>query len=744
MNLTQDISSLPNTHSKTVSRLRGQGVETLQDLLMILPKRYKDYSRIVAIDTLQEGETVTIIGKVVKSANRYVRRNFSIQEVTLTDGTGELKLVWFNQPYMVRNLKVEATLAVAGEIEKQGTKLIMKPSEYEQVPPHTGEEFVTSQFSNTKLLVNGRRTMDNGLWTFIHTGRIVPVYSQRGGVSSRLVREKIAWVLANIPITNVSDWFPPHILQAHTLLTMSDAVQSAHAPASMNEAQLARHRFAFDELFTLHLANTLIRKQWKEQSVRYRFTESKEGVKQLHDFVSSLPFTLTHSQQQVWEQIYSDLLAGVPMNRFLQGDVGSGKTVVAALASYMAHLNGYRTLFMCPTEILAQQHYATLQTLFAGTNITIDLVTGTSNSHKLRCTNYEKKTKNSDLVASSIKHPALSTQHSSIVVGTHALISNKHTFDNVGLVIIDEQHRFGVVQRALLKSKTSSALTGAPHLLTMTATPIPRTIALTLFGDLDVSVLTDMPTGRMPVKTYLAPSVKREKAYSWIEKQIQESHCQVFVVCPRITDEQDEENETEGETISSLKAAEKEVVFLQKEIFPTLRVGLLHGKMKAKEKEEIMNKFRERQFDILVTTTVVEVGIDIPNATIMVIEGAERYGLAQLHQLRGRVGRGSGQSYCVLFTSDGVTESERLTFFAKTTQGMELAEYDFRRRGPGDIYGTAQHGVGELDIANLFDFALVSETQQTATEFAREYSPEKYPLVAERLEKYADLQIAKD
>jgi ATP-dependent DNA helicase RecG len=341
------------------------------------------------------------------------------------------------------------------------------------------------------------------------------------------------------------------------------------------------------------------------------------------------------------------------------------------------------------------------------------------------------------------QNSALGTQHSSIIVGTHALISDKHVFDKVGLVIIDEQHRFGVAQRAILKYKSTSKASASPHLLTMTATPIPRTIALTLFGDLDISVLTDMPIGRLPVKTYLAPQAKRPGAYEWIRKQISATGCQVFVVCPRISDEDDEVADTE-ETKLSIKAVESESEMLKTKIFPDLRVAMLHGKLKPAEKNSIMEKFKHKEFDILVTTTVVEVGIDIPNATIMVIEGAERYGLAQLHQLRGRVGRSSAQSYCVLFTTDGMNESERLSFFAKTSKGMELAEYDFRHRGPGNIYGTAQHGIGELQIANLFDFALVSATQKAANSVAETYTPEKYPAVAKRLEQYSSQAIARD
>jgi ATP-dependent DNA helicase RecG len=477
------------------------------------------------------------------------------------------------------------------------------------------------------------------------------------------------------------------------------------------------------EFFMLHLSNILIRREWQNQEIAHTLVDTAQTQNAITNFIQKLPFKLTDSQISVWDNIRMDMVKEHPMNRFLQGDVGSGKTVVAALAVYFAHLNGLRTLFMCPTEILAQQHYATLKQLFEGTGVTVELITGST----------KKKS----------PQPKAANLQPSVVVGTHALISDKHAFDHVGLVVIDEQHRFGVAQRAILKNKSTSKASVSPHLLTMTATPIPRTIALTLFGDLDISVLTEMPVGRIPVKTYLAPQAKRPGAYGWIRKQIQTSGCQVFVVCPRISDEDDDASEHE-ETKLSIKAVESESEILKTKVFPDLRIALLHGKMKPKEKNEIMQKFKNKEFDILVTTTVVEVGIDIPNATIMVIEGAERYGLAQLHQLRGRVGRSSAQSYCVLFTTDGMSASERLSFFAKTTKGMELAEYDFRHRGPGNMYGTAQHGIGELQIANLFDFALVSATQKAAAVIAETYAPERYPAISKRLEQYSAQAIAKD
>jgi len=747
MNLSDPISVLPKTHSTTIKRFKKIGIETVGDLLQYFPARYADYSHTSPIGSIQPGETITAQGRVTSSKTRYIRRNFNMQEVVINDGTGEMKLIWFNQPYIVTSFaKVDAELAVAGKAERQGMKLVMKPLEYEKVISAQSQvpSNQTTQLSNV-IHELGTRDLPvpletDGLGTSsTHTGKIVPIYSQRGGLSTRLIREKIDFVLKHVDVGEIQEWLPEKIVRENGLQPYAEALQQSHTPESITVAQKARNRFAFDELFTLHLSNILIRKEWQDHEIAHTLADTTQTQTAIRNFIQKLPFTLTGSQSTVWESVRKDMVREHPMNRFLQGDVGSGKTVVAALAAYFAHLNTLRTLFMCPTEILAQQHYATLRQLFEGTGVTVELITGSTkktSSQPKADPPLTEKLKNT-------QHSALGTQHSSIVVGTHALISDKHAFDNVGLVIIDEQHRFGVAQRAILKNKSISKASASPHLLTMTATPIPRTIALTLFGDLDISVLTDMPVGRLPVKTYLAPQSKRVGAYEWIRKQINTTDCQVFIVCPRISDEDDEALENE-ETKLSIKAVESESEILKTKVFPDLRIAMLHGKMKPADKNSIMEKFKNKEYDILVTTTVVEVGIDIPNATIIVIEGAERYGLAQLHQLRGRVGRSSAQSYCVLFTTGGMNESERLSFFAKTTKGMELAEYDFRHRGPGNIYGTAQHGIGELQIANLFDFALVSATQKAASKVAESYTPENYPAVTKRLEQYSSQSIARD
>ncbi len=722
MQLDDPLTVLPRTHQTTIRRFARIGIRTISDLVTYLPVRYADYSHTSTITSLQDGETVTVQGMVRTSKNRFIRRNFSLQEVVIEDGTGSLTLIWYNQPYIVTHQGAEGTiLAVAGTVERQGKKLVMKPMEYEQLPT------INDQSANGHVKNNSHATTSEN-WSLKiensgkHTGKIVPIYSQRGGLSTRLVREKIHTALHMLPEDAITEWLPPHVVRDYGLVDYPEAVKHVHEPQDMSTAQTARQRFAFDDLVTLQLANALVRQAWSARTDAPALSLSSEGEDAITEFIVHLPFTLTESQQAVWEHIKADLTQTTPMNRFLQGDVGSGKTVVAALAAYMAHLAGYRTLLMCPTEILARQHYATLKQMFEGIGVQVELITGSTNKHKTQ-------------------HLALGTKHSSLVVGTHALISDKHVFDDVGLVVIDEQHRFGVTQRALLKTKSSSSSSASPHLLTMTATPIPRTMALTLYGDLAISSLTDMPAGRLPVKTYLAPHAKRESAYAWVRTQIRETGCQVYIVCPRITDD-DTSDSSESE--ATIRAVTTEAERLARDVYPDMRIGVLHGKLKAQEKDSVMQRFRERELDILVSTTVVEVGIDIPNATIMVIEGAERYGLAQLHQLRGRVGRGSRQSYCVLFTSAGTAESARLSYFAQTRNGMDLAEYDLRHRGPGSIYGTAQHGIGEIDVAHLFDYALVSQTQEAAQEIAVDYDPIRYPSIASRLTRYAEIRVGKD
>lgn len=669
---SRKIEELPNTSPVTIKKLKSLGIETFVDLLNYFPSRYEDYSLLTSVSKAQPGETVTVKGQVVDAKYQVTRTGLRIQAFKVDDGTGQIDIGFYNQPYLLRLIKKGNILSVAGVIEQYGRKIVMKPKEYE--------------------ILNEDGVMK-------HTGKIIPVYPQLRGLSSKTIREKMYFAVKE----TVAESLPEKIVTFNELVGEGEAYRNVHFPKSQEDMIRARKRLSFDELFAIQLSSATIRREWETETVGYRFKDDEKITKKLDRFVSDLPFALTNSQKEVWRDIFEDLKKAKPMNRFLQGEVGSGKTVVAALASYFSYLNGYKSLIMAPTEILAGQHYKTLQKLFSGSKVKIGLKTSSSKNVP-----------------------------GDIIVGTHALISRKFDVKKVGLVVIDEQHRFGVAQRALLKKKGLN-----PHLLTMTATPIPRTVMLTLHGELDISVITEMPKGRLAVKTYLVPPHKRADGYQWIKKQIIENKTQVFVVCPLI-------EESEIETMKSVKASKKEFEDL-KRIFTGHTVGLLHGKMKATEKDKVMTDFKNGLYDILVTTPVVEVGVDIPNATIMIIEGAERFGLAQLHQLRGRVGRGDKQSYCLLYSSlEEQKANERLEFFSKTNLGTQLAEEDMKIRGPGDIFGMKQHGFTDLKIASLADYALIGSVKKAAQYFIDHYDTKDYPVLQQKLEKLKTKEVARD
>lgn len=611
-----------------------------------------------------------------------------MQKARIADSSGELEVTWFNQPYLLNILRTGMTISLAGVGKYFGNKLTLDPKEFEIL-----------------------QTLDQPLR---HTGRLVPVYSTTYGLSTKLVREKMAMLFENYvdeDILNELEYLPEEFVKQFQLLPEGIAYDEMHFPNSKEEAAKARDRLAFDELFTAQLSSLIVKEQWKKETVGNAFNlKGKKNGQALAEFITKLPFELTKAQQKVTDDILKDLEKEVPMNRFVQGDVGSGKTVVAAIAAFAAYLNSYQSIIMAPTEILAQQHFNTISKLLEPYNLTVALHT---RSHRL--------TKDQKEIAK---------MH--VIIGTHALLTENISFKKVGLVVIDEQHRFGVAQRAALKAKGYN-----PHLLTMTATPIPRTVALTLYGELDLSVIDEMPKGRLPIKTAIIPDEKREKAYAWINEQITEKGTQVFVICPLI-------EESETESMVTVKAATKEYEYLKTKVFKHKRVVLIHGKMKSAEKDAVMADFKAKKYDILVSTSVVEVGIDIPNATIMIIEGAERYGLAQLHQLRGRVGRGDQQSYCFLFTtSSGQQYSKRLKFFSQTNSGMLLAEYDMQNRGVGEIYGTRQSGMDELQYADLTNLPMIEATKKAAEQFYQKYDLKSYPELVRRINQRTH-RIAKD
>ncbi len=679
--LNEPIESLPSTSVQTIRKLRSLEIRTFWDLINYVPFRYENFSLISSIEKLQPGEEITVKGTVQEEKNEYTRGRITLQKIKLTDSTGTIPITWFNQPYIINLFKKTPYLSVSGIVKWHNNKFTLEPKEY---------ELLTSLTQKT-----------------IHTGRLVPIYPEKRGLSSRTLREKMYYALNSVSGRVAVEFLPVNIIKTHELLDELSAYQNIHFPETLELAEKARERLSFDELFIIQLSAQLTKQQWQKEHVGHQFEVEKYRAR-FETFIKNLPFQLTGDQKKVIADIEKSLSSPRPMNRFLQGDVGSGKTVVAAVAAYYAYSNGFKALFMAPTEILAEQHFQTLTNLFKNYAINISLITGS------------KKPKINEI--SKID----------IFVGTHALLNQKLNFERVGLVVIDEQHRFGVRQRALLKAKGIN-----PHLLTMTATPIPRTVALTLYGELDLSTIEEMPKGRVPVKTYLVPKHKRDDGYGWIRKKIQEGD-QAFIICPLI-------EESDHETMLSVKAATKEYEYLSTKVFDDLSLGLLHGRLKSKEKEKIMKEFKDKRYDILVSTSVVEVGIDIPNATVMVIEGADRYGLAQLHQLRGRVGRGEKQSYCLFFTEKGEKNIlDRLQFVAKNTSGAKIAEYDFKRRGPGEFYGTSQHGYLDLNVASLGDFHLFEKTKKAVDDFMKNSTMNEFPKIQKRIQQYNLDQISRD
>lgn len=685
MQLNTPLAKLAGIGPSFINRLQKLDLNTLEDLIYHFPSRYEDFSNVSKLSDVKVGDKVTIKGEVWQIKNAYTKFRKVITKALINDGSATIELVWFNQPYLTKAIKVGDRLNVAGEVSKFAGKLSIVSPDYEKAD------------------------------RLVHTGRLVPIYPETYGVSSKWLRNQISKILP-LAIKQIEDYLPQQIKD--NMLSLAEAITKIHFPPSRWEAEKARKRLGFDELFLINLATNQTRSKWQQKTLieTWKFTESD-----LNHFIKSLPFELTNAQKRVLSEIMADLKKPHPMNRLLQGEVGSGKTVVAAAIVYLAQLNGFQSLLMAPTEILAWQHYETLKKLLEPLELSIGLYTGSRKFTKI------KNSRFATFVDAGARRAKLKIQNfiPDVIVGTHALLSDKIKPDKLGLVIIDEQHRFGVEQRTLLRAKGS-----APHLLTMTATPIPRTVSLTIYGDLDISVIDEMPKGRQPVLTYLVPEEKRADAYKFIEKKAKEKN-QVYIITPLIE---------ESETQASAKAAKVEFERLQK-VFPDLKHGLLHGRMKSKDKEQVINQFKSNQIDILVSTSVVEVGVDIPNATIMLIEGAQRFGLAALHQLRGRVGRGGKESFCLLFSDSNLPEeNRRLKQMEKIDNGLRLAELDLKIRGAGSIFGYSQHGRFDLKVAKLTDLPLIEKTKSAASKILAENpSLDKYPLLKAKL-----LSVAKE
>ena len=678
MNFSTLVQELPRIGPQYQKKLKKLGIKTVRDLLFHFPHRYEDFSEIIPISNIRLKEQICIQGKILEiENNRTWKRRMILTQALIQDQSGAIKVIWFNQPYLVNTLKQGDFVCLAGKLALRNGETYLSNPIHEKIP---NPKF---QIPNPSLT---------------HTGRLIPVYPETEGLSSKWLRFIIKPLLVGFKNKNL-DSLPRKIIKDKKLMPLEKALWQIHFPDSIKLATAAKKRFSFEELFLIQLLILRERMKFaKEKSIAIPL-----NLKIIQSFIRKLPFKLTDSQKKSTWQILKDMEKPKPMNRLLEGDVGSGKTIVAAIAALNIAKAGYQTVFMAPTEILSKQHFQNLSQLFKNSHISVGLLTG------------KEKIKN---------------EESDILIGTQALIQDKVKFKKLALVILDEQHRFGVEQRAKLCRQKDFI----PHLLSMTATPIPRTLTLTIYGDLDLSSITELPTGRKKIITKFITPNKRQEAYDFIRKQVKQGR-QVFVICPRIEPSEVKENNLSW---AEVKAVKEEYEKLSKDIFSDLKVGELHGKMKTEEKEKVIKNFKERKINILVSTSVIEVGIDIPNASLIMIEGAERFGLSQLHQFRGRVGRSEYQSFCFLFTESSAKKTgQRLRALLSSNNGFALAEKDLEIRGPGDFSGIRQWGIPDLSMASLKDIFLVQSSRNTAKEILEE-DPElkKYPLLRERLEKF--------
>lgn len=689
-----DVMYIKGVGPKVAYKLNKLGIFTAQDLMMYFPKKHIDYSSRTLIRDLKEGQTTTVFGFIKSVSSFNTRNNLSVTRVVIGDESGRFELSFFNAKgnrYLLQRMKTQfpqnAGIMVSGVVKMNNYsgQLTMDKPTYSIM---TGE-FKEDANSNLNI------------------ARIVPIYTICEDLSIKTLRKAIfnAIELYKNDIKNI---VPDFIRERLGIMNKKDAVKQIHFPETMNDLEHARFSLIFEELFLIQLKLIRLRENTAKTTSAYNLQVHKDGLVQ--KFIAGLPFELTSGQKQAVNEILQDMNSDAPMQRLLQGDVGSGKTVVATIMLLAAVENGYQGVLMAPTEILAQQHYNNLVQWLTPLGLSVGLFLG-SHGKKVR-QKFETDLKNGQM---------------NIAVGTHALIQENVDFNNLGAIVVDEQHRFGVKQRNILKRKSQN-----PQMLTMTATPIPRTLALTVHGDLDLTVINELPKGRKPIKTILTGS--HRQVWDLIKQEV-ESGRQAYIVYPLID---------ESETLSA-KAATIEAEKLQQEIFPQFKIGLLHGKLKNDEKEEVMKDFKDGKYDILVSTTVVEVGVDVPNATVMVIENAERFGLSQLHQLRGRVGRSSLQSYCVLITSSRSQETrERLGIMTETNDGFVIAEKDLQLRGPGEFLGTRQSGLPDLIISDIVRDAKILEiARNEAIDFVKNYNIDDFPMLKNvtSLEMFTGLDI---
>ena len=679
--------------SRMKAGLRKLGVETYRDALWAFPRRYVPVSPIARL-TYGEQTAISVRVERAGGGNFTARRQVMRIEAAVSDSTGQVTAVWFGNPWVLRNLKKGARLLLIGRLGEYRNRAQFHVETYEQ------------------LRIEDR--MD--------AGELVPIYPLTKGVTQSGMRRLIG-PASEQALPLVQEFLPDDVIRAAKLPDLRQALGLIHHPSDLSDDERARRRLAFDELFLLQLG-LLERRRNQQRELGAPIPRNNEAVSNV---LSALPFTLTADQDRVVEEILTDIGGSAPMMRLLQGDVGSGKTVVAALALVTAAANGFQGALMAPTEVLAEQHFRTLTGVFSHGNREANdggPYRGFSGILPDRPLRIARLTGSMAAGAKSQLHDLIARGDVDIVIGTHALIQEGVAFDNLGLAVVDEQHRFGVEQRASLRNKGF-----APHLLVMTATPIPRTLALAIYGDLDVSTIHEMPPGRPPIRTAIVPPHERERAYGFIRREATEGR-QSFIICPLVE---------ESEAVAA-KAAVAEHERLSREVFPDLNVGLLHGRMRPVEKDRVMEALHGGDVDVLVSTAVVEVGIDVPNATVMMIDGADRFGLSQLHQYRGRVGRGTENSYCILVSESDTEEvNKRLSVMETTSDGFKVAEADLNLRGPGELLGTRQSGLPDLQVATFADLALIEEARRHALTVAAEdpeLSEDKHAPLRDELRRF--------
>lgn len=685
--LETTIANLPSVKKNFLPKFAALGIRTVRDLLFHIPSRYEDFSEIKDIAEAVEGEKTTFEGTIVPFREKKTwKRQMKIFETDLTDDSGTIRLVWFNQKLVIDSLAPGTRIRVSGKVGSDQGGLVMISPAFER---------------------STRRPT--------HTARLVPVYPETYGLTSKFIRWQIQTLFEKK--VGVPDPLPPELIEKLHLPSLPKALRMLHFPATMDEVEIARKRLAFDDMFLAQMKSLELKSLWsKESAVSFPLENNF-----LERFEHSLPFSLTAAQKKAGQEILADLVQTTPMNRLLNGDVGSGKTVVAALAALRVARGGFQAAILAPTEVLARQHYETLSKLFAREPVQVALLTRSY------------QTLGSETVAKETLKNTLSSGLASIVIGTHALLQEDVSFKNLALVIVDEQHRFGVSQRAKLQEATIQTNDGLPnaipHLLTMTATPIPRTLAIAFLGNLDISVLDELPRDRIPIVTKIAATHEaRETIFRFARQEIKKGR-QVFVILPLVE---------ESAALSEVKAAKTEHEKLSTKVFPEFSVGLLYGKMKSTDKEKVMRDFKDGKSEVLVSTSVVEVGVDVPNATVMIIENADRFGLSQLHQFRGRVGRGTSASYCFLLPGKNGT-NDRLEALVTSTNGFFLAEKDLELRGPGAFFGLRQSGLPDIAMSHLGNPRLIKISKDEAAAIL-ENDPKltRHPLLRAALDKMTE------